>query len=302
MALFALAQPSRAEIKRSVEKTFTVAPGVTLNAETSGGDITVETGTGSEMKVIALERIKADSEGKADELLKGLDLRMEQVGDAVNLVAKYERRSGLSWGSWPPVNVSFKVVMPARGNVNLRTSGGDVSVANLTGQAKLRTSGGDIRLARIDGEVDGTTSGGDITLVEGTARVKLSTSGGDIHVVKSGGPTDVSTSGGDIKIESVIGQVRASTSGGNIQAKIVGALSSDCSLTTSGGDVTVSVDPNVAFDLKAHTSGGEVDAAGLTITISEGGLRKSHLMGKVNGGGQRLDVGSSGGDIRIRAE
>lgn len=301
-AFFALTLAGQSDIIRAVEKSFPVQPGVTVNAETSGGDITITTGADDQVKVTAVQRIRTGSEEKADELLKDLDLRMEQTGDRVTLVAKYKRSGGWHWGSWPPVSVAFQVVMPGKGNVDLRTSGGDIRVASLTGQAKLRTSGGDINLARIDGEVEGSTSGGDIRLVEGTAKVKLSTSGGDIQVEKSGGETDVSTSGGDIKIKSVVGRVRASTSGGDIHAKIVGPVSGDCSLTTSGGEVVVSVDAQAAFDLKAHTSGGDVDAAGLTITITGGGVGKNRLQGKVNGGGPQLNLGSSGGDIRIRAE
>ena len=64
--------------------------------------------------------------------------------------------------------------------------------------------------------------------------------------------------------------------------------------------MVVAVDKNAAFDLKAHTSGGDVDAAGITIAIDKGGLRKSSLAGKVNGGGPQLYLGSSGGDIRLR--
>ena len=84
------------------------------------------------------------------------------------------------------------------------------------------------------------------------------------------------------------------------RAPRTGRLKGDCKLTTSGGTVKVIVDQDAAFDLKAHTSGGDVDAAGITISIAEGGLRRSRLTGKVNGGGPELYLGSSGGDIRIR--
>lgn len=289
-----------AKITRTVEKTFTVQPGGTLKVLTQGGDIKVLTGPGNEVKVTATERIKADSEAKADELLKQLELTIEQHGDNVTATAKFEKQGGWHFGNWPPVNVSFTVVVPARYSVDLNTSGGDIEIASLNGHARLRTSGGDLKLERVEGEVDGGTSGGDISLREGTANVKLSTSGGYIHVDRAGGEAELSTSGGDIVINSVLGRLTASTSGGDIKASIEGALKGDCKLTTSGGTVVVAVDKNAAFDLKAHTSGGDVDAEGITIAIDQGGLRKSSLAGKVNGGGPQLYLGSSGGDIRVR--
>jgi hypothetical protein len=291
----------QAKITRTVEKTFTVQPGGNLKVETSGGDVKVLTGSGNQVMVTAVERIDADSDGKADELLKDLDLRIEQQGDGVTAIAKYDKSSGWHFGSWPPVSVSFTVVVPVHYNVDLRTSGGDIELASINGRARLRTSGGNLKIERVDGEVDGGTSGGDVTLREGTAQVRLTTSGGNIHVDRAGGEADLSTSGGDIVIKSVRGRLTASTSGGDIKASIEGTLQGDCKLTTSGGEVEVSVDKAAAFDLKAHTSGGDVDAAGLTIAIDQGGLRKSSLSGKVNGGGPELYLGSSGGDVRIRA-
>jgi DUF4097 and DUF4098 domain-containing protein YvlB len=299
-ALLAAPALLQAKITRTVEKTFTVQPGGTLKIQTSGGDIKVLTGTGNEVKVTATERIHADSEAKADELLKDLDLSIEQQGDNVTAVAKYNKQGGWHFRSWPPVNVSFTVVVPGKYNVDLNTSGGDIKLESINGHARLRTSGGDLKLDRVEGEVDGGTSGGDISLREGTANVKLSTSGGDIHVDRAGGEANLSTSGGNIEIKSVRSRLTASTSGGDIRANIEGALKGDCRLTTSGGEVVVAVDKDTAFDLKSHTSGGDVDAAGITIAIDQGGLRKSSLAGKVNGGGPLLYLGSSGGDIRIR--
>ncbi len=290
----------QAKITRTVEKTFAVQPGGSLKVETSGGDIKVVTGSGNEVRVTASESIDANSDAKADELLKDLDLRIESQGDGVTATARYEKHGSWHFGSWPPVSVSFTVVVPVHYNVDLKTSGGDVELASINGHARLRTSGGNLKIDRVDGEVDGSTSGGDISLREGTAKVGLSTSGGNIHVERAGGEAELSTSGGDIVVNSVQGRLVAATSGGNVKASIEGALKGDCKLTTSGGEVDVSVDKTAAFDLKAHTSGGDVDATGLTIAIDSGGVRRSSLSGKVNGGGPLLYLGSSGGDVRIR--
>ena len=289
-----------AKITRTVEKTFTVHPGGNFTARTSGGDITIQTADVAEVRISAREVIRASTDAEADELLKALELRLEQTGDDVTAFAKYDA-SGLHW-SGQPVTVSFTVTLPLKFNASLHTSGGDIAVASLTGKVLAQTSGGSLKFDRIDGNLEGGTSGGDITLEEGTARAKLRTSGGNIHVARAGGPIEVETSGGDIVLDSVADLIGAHTSGGNVRAVITAPLQHDVKLGTSGGDVIVKVGKSVAFQLDASTSGGGVDATGLTLTIEKGGIGKSHLAGSVNGGGPRLHLRTSGGDIKVRAE
>ena len=292
----------QAKITRNVEKVFTVTPGGELKVETSGGDIKVLSHAGHELKVTAIQQIKVDSDGEADELLKNLQLTIEQSAQGVTATAKYERRAGWGLGSWPPVQVSFVVSVPSHYNVDLNTSGGGIQLESIRGQARLRTSGGRISVDRIEGDLEGKTSGGDISLREGTAAVKLMTSGGNIKVERAGAGCELHTSGGNIVIRSAEGHVVATTSGGDIEAKITGALTEDSKLSTSGGKVVVAVDSRAAFALKASTSGGNVDVTGLSVAIDSGGLRKSSLSGKVNGGGPLLTLKSSGGSIRVRAD
>jgi hypothetical protein len=301
--LVACAVPAAAKVERTVEKTFAVQPGGTLRAETQGGAITVRSGGGHEVKIVVRQHIRASSAAEADELLKKLTLTLEQQGNDVTAVAKYESRPiGKVFGSWPPVAVDFVVTVPGEYNAELKTSGGDITVGDLRGRVQARTSGGDLRMERIDGAVDGGTSGGNITLKEGTATVKLHTSGGSVHVDRAGGPAEVSTSGGDVVIKSVEQLLRAATSGGDIKAVLTAAPRSDCSLSTSGGDIEIRLPKAAAVNLEAGTSGGEVDAAGLTITIAKGGQGKTRLAGQVNGGGPLLKLRTSGGDISIRTE
>lgn len=288
------------KIIRTVEKTFAVQSGGNLRAATQGGDILIQTADINEVRIIATETIRASSEQEADKLLEKLALTFDQKGNDVTVEAKYDKGGAiLHFGSWPPVQVSFTITVPRNFNLNVSTSGGDIAVASLTGNVRARTSGGEMKFERIEGEIDGHTSGGDIFLREGTARAKLGTSGGDITVERAGGPTEVSTSGGDIRIESVAQLISATTSGGNVQAAITEPFSQDAVLSTSGGDVHVQVAKTAGFQLDARTTGGKVDAAGLTLAIDKGGLGKTRLEGAVNGGGHKLTLRSSGGDIVI---
>ena len=301
-ALLASPVAVSAKITRTVEKTFTVQPGGNFKASTQGGDIIIKTADVNEVHISAKEVIRASSDKEADELLQDLTLTFEQNGTEVVAEAKYEKSGGWHTGNWPPVQVSFTVTVPRNFNLNLNTSGGDIAVASLKGDVRARTSGGELKFDRIDGNLDGHTSGGDITLTEGTARAQLGTSGGNIHIDRAGGPTEVTTSGGDIIINSVAQLISATTSGGNVKAVITEPIKQDTLLSTSGGDVRVRVVKGAGFQLDASTSGGDVNAEGLTLTIDKGGVGKSRLVGSVNGGGPRLKLRSSGGDITINTD
>jgi DUF4097 and DUF4098 domain-containing protein YvlB len=290
-------------LTRVVEKSFTVQPGGTFKATTQGGDITIRTADVQEVRITARQVFRTSNEQEADEILSKLTLTMEQSGNDVTAEAKYEKRPSGSWfSSWPPVHVSFEVTVPKNYNLNLNTSGGDIAAASLRGNVRARTSGGDMKFDRVDGEIDAHTSGGNITLKEGTALAKLGTSGGDIDVDRAGGPTQVSTSGGDITINSVAQLISATTSGGDVHATLTEPMKQDALLSTSGGDVRVRVVKGAGFELDASTSGGDVRAEGVTITIAKGAIGKSRLAGAVNGGGPRLKLRSSGGDISVQTD
>jgi hypothetical protein len=301
--LAAIPTMSQAKIERLVEKTFTVTPGGTLRVETQGGDITVRPGADDRVQVVARQLIRAKSDAEADELLQDLDLTIAQAGDSVTAKARYAKSAAWRhFKSWPPVRVSFEVTVPARFHAELETSGGDISVGDLTGEVQARTSGGDVEVGRIDGTVQVTTSGGDIGLRAATGTVMLNTSGGDIEVGRVEGMAKLTTSGGDIEMAAAAGGLLAKTSGGDIEATFTGELAEDCSLGSSGGDIVVKVPRAAGFQLDASTSGGDVKAAGLTLTIEQGGLGKSKLAGAVNAGGPKLKLRTSGGDIVIRPE
>lgn len=293
----------QAKIERTVEKTFTVQPAGTLTVETMGGAIKVETGPGNVVKIEVKERINASTDAEADEMLKHLTLTLEQQGNDVTAAARYDDERASSWfhsGSWPPVQCEFTVTVPARYNVDLKTSGGGISVGDLTGAVVAHTSGGGLRFGRITGTVDGHTSGGGISLEACTGDVSVHTSGGGIHLGPVGGNAEVHTSGGGISIKGIAGVVKAHTSGGPIDVAFAGPLKGDCEFSTSGGGITVHVDPKSDFNLDAHTSGGGVRCE-LPVTVV-GEIKPSRLVGKVNAGGHELKLRSSGGGIRVVAD
>ncbi len=142
---------------------------------------------------------------------------------------------------------------------------------------KLKTGGGSIYIEDLKGNVDAKTSGGSITL-------------GDID-----GDVEVKTSGGSIRVEEVAGNINAHTSGGSVRAKLSKQLTDDCKLTTSGGSVSVFLTPKMAVDIEASTSGGRVRSE----FDVDGTVKKTKIVGTINGGGPLLKLRTSGGSVSI---
>ena len=93
-AALAVALPivASADIERTVEKSFPVSPGQTLRLNTFSGGIEVTSSNEAAVKIVLLEKIDADSEEKADEILAKMELKMEANGEGVFAEAKLPTR------------------------------------------------------------------------------------------------------------------------------------------------------------------------------------------------------------------
>ena len=306
VALFLIATAAYA-VETPTHRTFNVASGGTLTIDTDVGNIRVDTG-GSGVTIDVTQRTRVSN--------RRLELTFDQQQNDVTVRGKLEPTS--RWFNWSDDEANFVVTVPARYNVNLKTSGGDIRVGNLQGQANVRTSGGGIQLGNVGGQVVAYTSGGDVSLEGSSANVDLNTSGGGIRIGDVNGSVTAKTSGGSIEIRRAAGDLLARTSGGgitigeadgtvdaqssggSIKAQLAHQPRADSRLSTSGGGITVSIAPNVSVDLDAHTSGGDVDTD-VPVTLL-GRQDDSSLQGKINGGGPKLFLRSSGGNIHIKRQ
>ena len=305
LALFFFLASSAAFAQAPIHRTFNVSAGGTLTIDADVGDIRVNPGAGG---------VTVDITQRTTMSKRHLEVTFDQQQNDVTVRARLEPTS--RWFNWSDDEAKFVVTVPSRYNVRLRTSGGEIEVGNLQGEARVKTSGGGISLGRIDGVVNADTSGGDvsldgatgvvdlhtsgggITVGDASAAVTAKTSGGSIEIRRVGGDLLARSSGGGITIGEAKGTVDAQTSGGSIKAQLAQQPHADSRLSTSGGGITVSLAPNVSVDVDAHTSGGDVDTD-FPVTIL-GKQEDSSLQGKINGGGPKLLLRSSGGDIRLR--
>jgi DUF4097 and DUF4098 domain-containing protein YvlB len=223
------------------------------------------------------------------------------------------------------LNISFKLYVPAAVSTDLGTSGGSISMRNLSGAQNFSTSGGSLRLDRLSGRIKGRTSGGSIEVKNTKDQIDLSTSGGSIDAENCSGTMSLSTSGGSIKLDNLNGKIRANTSGGPIRGdKIKGELTAhtsggsvnlhglECSVdaSTSGGSMDIQINKLEEY-VTVHNSGGNINLSlpankGLDLRLRgnrihfenmqnfSGNKEDDKVDGKINGGGVPVNVQTSG--------
>jgi DUF4097 and DUF4098 domain-containing protein YvlB len=299
----------------TIHKTFNVADGGTLYLDSDLGDISINPAA-SGVTIDVVRRARTSSQSKANDLFNDFDLSFAQEGNNVRVTGKYDHP--FRWFSFfgDDLDVKFVITVPSRYNVQLGTAGGDIHIGDLNGQVKAKTAGGDLDLGHIAGVVEAHTSGGDVNIAGARSSVTLSTSGGDVKVGDAAATVSARTSGGDIEIKRAVGNlsahtsggsitigeahgsIDASTSGGSIIARLAQQPGGESTLKTSGGGITLTIASSVAVDVDAHTSGGDIETD-VPVTLL-GKQSDSTLNGKLNGGGPRVVLRTSGGDIRLR--
>ncbi|AHM58542.1 hypothetical protein D770_01340 [Flammeovirgaceae bacterium 311] len=265
-----------------------------LEVKTSGGNITVEGHGGNkvrvEMHVNAGGRSIDSTDYKAAEVLENYEIDVSKSGNTVYAIAKGKSRG---WFGNNNTSISFRVYVPTEMACELNTSGGSITIAGVSGNQRVRTSGGTLNIKNIDGDMEARTSGGGINVEQYRGVLVAKTSGGTIRMEDAKGDLDVSTSGGSIKLDNISGRVQASTSGGSINANIL-ELNQLLALKTSGGSIHAVVPKGVGIDL--DLKGNRVNTQ---LTNFDGQVEKNKIRGSMNGGGIRVEMSTSGGNVNL---
>ena len=271
-------------VERTREATFAVAPDHRVVVQLPGGAIQVTVIEGPNVTVRLEQDLRAQDDAEADARLAEHDVTLEQEGETVTLKVKGPGSQG--WTGLfrrPKVRFTATVEAPAHVALDLRTSGGNITLAGRHAHELLaRTSGGSIRVDECAGPAD------------------LRTSGGTIKVNAVHGQLNAATSGGTIHLGAVYGEVRAATSGGSIRASYLAPDATALDVRTSGGSIALGVHPEGHWTLRAVTSGGAVRLRDLPFTATETTTRR-RAEGTINDGGSPLVARTSGGSITMAA-
>ena len=281
---------SAADAERHEHKELSANSGGTLTLKAVVGTIEVKT---HDQNVVTFDSVlKPGRKRKSSELIDQIEFDYQTANGDVTISVRWKddkqpRNANL--------NGRHTLVIPAKYNVDLRTSGGNIVGEEIDGRVAAHTSGGEIQFGNVNGELKAHTSGGNITLNGVHGNADINTSGGNITLGKVQGDVLARTSGGNIKLGSVTGNLKGSTSGGSITAELANQIANPLELSTSGGNISLAVPGDFKADLQASTSGGRV-ACELPL---DGRIKPSSMNGKVNGGGPKVTLHTSGGNIEV---
>jgi len=262
------------DVEDRLTQSYQVKPGGKLAVEADRGSIEVKSADGDQVAIEVLRKVSRESRARAEEVLKNHEVKFTQDGDTVQVRAELNSGWSSNWrDKGRNLQVRYLISVPKKFNVDLKTAGGSIKVADLTGQARSQTSGGSLNFGQIEGPISGRTSGGSISVAGCKGDVDIKTSGGSIHlgdvegntsaqtsggsltVKRANGKTVVKTSGGNIDVAEVKGSLEAITSGGSITASVADQHSGDCRLQSSGGNINMRLSYKVDVDVVAKTIG-----------------------------------------------
>ena len=286
----------------SEQRSFDVSAGGRFVLDADWGRVEVETWDRDAVDVVVEPTTELES------------LEFDEEQGTITVRARKKERSLLRWLRSDDAPV-FQVTVPRRFDLDLKTAGGKIGIADIDGDIVARTAGGNLVIGEVTGSVHGRTAGGSIRIDEAKGPVDARTSGGTIRIGRVGAPVDARTTGGSIHIDDAQGSVSAHTTGGSIRLGDVGGTldakttggsihatiaqqpKGDSRLRTTGGSITLALADDLKLDIDARTTGGRVNAD-LPDTAPES-TSKSSLVVAVNGGGPKLSLRTTGGSIRL---
>lgn len=263
-----------------------------LDVKTSGGSIKVKGADVSEAEVRMYVRKNGKFLKPSDTDLSNFEIEISKSGNTIVAHAqrKEVRQTILSRSN---ESISFEVLVPNRFNIDVRTSGGSISLDEVSGSIEARTSGGSLSLNNLGGVINARTSGGSISINESGGEINARTSGGSVSAKNSAGKITLSTSGGSMSLENICGEIDASTSGGSINASIL-KVEGPVSLRTSGGTIRATLPDGLGYDLDLRGNSVNVPLKNFS-----GESKRSSVSGSMNGGGLAVSMRTSGGSVNV---
>jgi DUF4097 and DUF4098 domain-containing protein YvlB len=236
---------SAATLKQTIDKTFDVRPGASIELTNVNGRVTVKAWDQPRVKVVAYKEVETDR----DQLQKAMDaLRVEiqpRNGGLV-ITTRYPNEKGGSsifgWllGDHIDAQVTYEVTVPRTMNIDVENTNGGIYLSDVTGKHELDTTNGKISVERCAGSLDATTTNGgieaELTRVAQGQPMRFETTNGRIEVAVPSdfaADIDASTTNGSIKTDLPV--TTKSAGDNSLRGKINGGGTLLRMRTTNGG-------------------------------------------------------------------
>lgn len=257
-----------AEYRDSIDRTFEVRAGGTLDIESDLGSITITTHAEPTVTLHIVREIDSNDSELIERLLDNLDIAFEQRGADVSVQTKFHRHTNgffafLFDKEWIAPRLTCQVEIPREYNIDFALVDGDITIGDVTGMVHCQTVDGDIELENITGAVEAKTIEGDILITGISGALSAGSVDGDLTVVMS---------------------------------KVTG--DDPLSFSSVDGDIDVTLPPETAAFLNA--TGVDMDMYTDFEVALNGKLGRNAVRGAINGGGREIRMHTVDGNIYLR--
>ena len=220
------------EFEEIIDRSFPLAEGGVVALENINGDVSIEVWDSAEVRMFAVK--KASSQ----ELLDGLEIKVDADGRSVRIDTEYPSMRDYEHESGTFMRVEFTLTVPKTArlddvdlvNGNLQVVGveGGISVGTVNGNIDVRDCAGDAELGTVNGTIEAYINSLDL--------------GGELEMVSVYGRLDLylaSSFSADLRAESVNGSLKNDFGIEIHKGKYVG---SDFSGSVGGGGAKVELE------------------------------------------------------------
>jgi DUF4097 and DUF4098 domain-containing protein YvlB len=289
------------EYTDKLSRTLRLGRNGTFDLWNLSGDIVVTGGSGNDVRIDAIKRVRHPNESEARALLRAIDIRIEERNGNVEVRTDFPRRN---WSG----GVDYTISVPRDANVVLRSISGDIRVSSLNGELRAETTSGDLLATAVGRIRQAKSISGDVEIADSDGdEVSANTTSGSLIVrgVKARN-VDLQSVSGDLRLTDVESErmfVRSVS--GNVE--FGGRLSRQgrYELQSHSGDVRVSPLGSQGFSLEASTFSGDLRSDyPLTLQGNQQNARQFRrtgrgIRGSFGEGGAVLTLQSFSGNITI---
>jgi DUF4097 and DUF4098 domain-containing protein YvlB len=280
------------QAQNSYREEFDVRPGELLKIDAETGGSLEITGWDEDRLVVEAEFTGPDRDNVT------FDTR--RSSGKVTITTDFEDR-----GKHHSSGGTIRVRVPRSFDLDLETTGGNVTVDGVQGRVQGKTMGGNLTFRGLDGSLVMSTMGGNIELSDSRVDGKVETMGGNVELSDVEGNVEANTLGGNVMYDNVRpgagsgsagGEVKISTHGGNIN---VPDAPFGADVTTLGGNIRVK---SAAEYVKAKTMGGNINVEevdGWVKATTMGGSINVVMVGDPGQGRRDVRLSSKSGKITL---
>ncbi|PSQ95808.1 MAG: hypothetical protein BRD55_09270 [Bacteroidetes bacterium SW_9_63_38] len=307
--------PSQDATSVITQEFFVDAP-CPLSVNVPGAVTTLRPGTAANQAEVALS-VSGCSADEAERLFDRLALDIRQVKGTIQITSDLPR-ADMEWWRWIRTfdgTLHLDVQCPPRVEVDLTIPGGELDIADLTGDFSLSVMGTPCRLANLEGTLtlraessDVTIDqydGDDLTVSVAVGRLTLNQITADpltlrsvtapVSVTDCGGPATITTRSAPVTLSDHSGPCTVNNRGGSLRYE--GCPTDETDLEVVGGPLTALLPVACNADLTMTGSTMCLDEA-----FSFDGKRSDEaIIGMLNDGGPALRLDATGGSVECQA-